>query len=48
VAKQAADLGATLYVQPQDVPGVGRFCGIQSPQGVMFYAIKYARVLSTP
>ena len=26
-----------------DVPNVGRFCGIDSPQGVMFYAIKYAR-----
>jgi hypothetical protein len=28
-------------VPPRDIPGVGRFCGIVSPQGVVFYAIKY-------
>lgn len=42
-AQQAVALGANLVVPPQDVPGVGRFCGIVSPQGVMFYAITYAR-----
>ncbi|MEO8752555.1 MAG: VOC family protein [Casimicrobiaceae bacterium] len=41
-ATEAVALGATLCVPPQDVPGVGRFCGITSPQGVTFYAIKYA------
>lgn len=42
-AEEAVALGANLVVPPQDVPGVGRFCGIVSPQGVMFYAITYAR-----
>lgn len=41
-AQEAVTLGAMLVVPPQDVPGVGRFCGIVSPQGVMFYAITYA------
>jgi hypothetical protein len=42
-ARQAAELGAKLCVPLRDVPGVGRFCGIASPQGVMFYVIAYAR-----
>jgi predicted enzyme related to lactoylglutathione lyase len=42
-ARQAVSLGATLCVPVRDIPGVGRFCGITSPQGVMFYAIEYAR-----
>ncbi|MFN8178878.1 MAG: VOC family protein [bacterium] len=42
-AREAAKLGAALCVPPQDVPGVGRFCGITSPQGVTFFAIRYAR-----
>ena len=25
-----------------DVPGVGRFCGLRSPQGVVFFVIRYA------
>lgn len=29
-------------IPPQGIPGVGRFCGISSPQGVMFYAIRYS------
>ena len=40
-AKEAAALGAKLCVPPQDVPGIGRFCGITSPQGVTFYVITY-------
>lgn len=42
-ASEAVALGAMLVVPPQDVPGVGRFCGIVSPQGVMFYAMSYSR-----
>lgn len=42
-AREAVGLGARICVPPQDVPGVGRFCGITSPQGVTFYAIKYSR-----
>ena len=42
-AREATDLGANLCVPPRDIPGVGRFCGVTSPQGVPFYVIKYAR-----
>lgn len=42
-ARDAAALGAAICVPPQDVPGVGRFCGITSPQGVTFFVITYAR-----
>jgi predicted enzyme related to lactoylglutathione lyase len=40
-ARLAAELGATICVPLQDIPAVGRFCGIVSPQGVMFYVIAY-------
>ncbi len=42
-ARQAEALGAKICVPLQDVRGVGRFCGIASPQGVPFYIITYAR-----
>ena len=42
-ARTAVKLGAELVVPPQDIPGIGRFCSITSPQGVGFYAIKYAQ-----
>jgi len=42
-ARQAVELGAKLCVPPMDIPTVGRFCGITSPQGVTFYAITYTR-----
>lgn len=40
-AKTATDLGGSLFVPPMDIPGIGRFSGIESPQGVKFYVIKY-------
>ena len=40
-AQQAVSRGASLCVPVRDIPGVGRFCGIASPQGVMFYVISY-------
>lgn len=40
-ARLATELGGPLFVPPTDIPGVGRFCGILSPQGVRFYAIAY-------
>jgi uncharacterized protein len=40
-ARTAEGLGAKLCVPPMDIPGIGRFCGITSPQGVRFYAIQY-------
>jgi predicted enzyme related to lactoylglutathione lyase len=42
-ADEAVRLGAKLCVRVRDIPGVGRFCGITSPQGVTFYVIKYSR-----
>ncbi len=41
VAK-AQSLGGTITVPATDVESVGRFCGLASPQGVMFYVIKYS------
>lgn len=40
-AREAERLGATLCVPPRDIPGVGRLCGVISPQGVTFYLITY-------
>ncbi|HXU34010.1 MAG TPA: VOC family protein [Thermoanaerobaculia bacterium] len=40
-ARLAEELGAKVFIPPQDIPEVGRFSGIFSPQGVMFYAIRY-------
>ena len=42
-AREAEALGATICVPAQDVPNVGRFCGITSPQGVTFFVIRYAQ-----
>ncbi|MFO0825842.1 MAG: VOC family protein [Gemmataceae bacterium] len=42
-ARQATVLGAKICVPPTDIANVGRFCGITSPQGVSFYAIKYVK-----
>ena len=40
-AKTVKELGGTIFVPPMDIPEIGRFCGLISPQGVRFYAIKY-------
>jgi uncharacterized protein len=42
-AREAVKLGAKICVPVQDIPTVGRFCGMVSPQGVPFYIIKYSR-----
>lgn len=39
---KAQSSGATVMVPAMDVESVGRFCGLVSPQGVMFYVIKYS------
>jgi predicted enzyme related to lactoylglutathione lyase len=41
-ASDAVKLGGKVCVPPRDIPTVGRFAGIISPQGIMFYVIKYA------
>lgn len=40
-AKKAVKLGGKVVVPPQDIPGVGRFCVIQDPQGAMISVITY-------
>jgi predicted enzyme related to lactoylglutathione lyase len=41
--RAAVRLGGTLDMPLRDIPGMGRFCGITSPQGVTFQAVEYAR-----
>jgi predicted enzyme related to lactoylglutathione lyase len=40
-ARKAVKLGGKVIVSAQDVPGVGRFCVIQDPQGAMLSVITY-------
>jgi predicted enzyme related to lactoylglutathione lyase len=40
-AREAVGLGATLCRRMYDIPGVGRSCGITSPQGITFCIIEY-------
>jgi len=42
-ARDSVRLGGTLCVPVREIPGVGKFCGLISPQGVMFYALQYVR-----
>ena len=42
-ARLAGELGARMCSPVREVPGVGRFCRIASPQGVVFAAITYVR-----
>jgi uncharacterized protein len=42
-AQLAVKLGGKICVPAHDIAGGGRFYGITSPQGVMFYVIKYTR-----
>jgi len=39
-AKKAADLGATVVVEPTDIPGTGRFAVLTDPQGAAFALFK--------
>lgn len=39
-AKSIKDAGGTIHMEPQDIPGVGRFAFVADPQGVMFYIMK--------
>ena len=42
-AAGAVSRGGTITIPPRDIPGVGRFAGLLSPQGVRFHVIQYAR-----
>ena len=41
-AREAVALGGKQLLPPTDIPGVGRFCFLASPQEVHFYAITHA------
>lgn len=41
-AQKAVQLGGKLCVPARDIPGVGRFCGVASPQGVICYPLQHA------
>lgn len=46
IDKTAAEVtknGGSVFVPPTDIPQVGRFAGLISPQGVKFFAITYFR-----
>lgn len=40
--RRAQALGATVMMQPEDVPEVGRFAMLRDPQGAWFYVIRLA------
>ncbi len=40
-AQKAVELGGTVYKEPTDIPGVGRFCVIGDPQGAVLALIKF-------
>lgn len=40
-AAKAEALGGKVLLPPRDIPGVGRFCMIQDPQGAVISAITY-------
>lgn len=42
-AREAVARGAKICVPLRDIPGIGRFGGVTSPQGVSFYIMAYAR-----
>ncbi|MDH5217550.1 MAG: VOC family protein [Gammaproteobacteria bacterium] len=41
--KRAQELGASIYVEPRDIPKVGRFAVIADPQGAMLSMITYSK-----
>ncbi len=40
-ARKVEAAGGQIHIPPQDIPGVGRFCVIQDPQGAYISAIHY-------
>ena len=39
-ARRVTDLGGSLHMEPQDIPGVGRFAFAADPQGALFYLMR--------
>ncbi|HET9658923.1 MAG TPA: VOC family protein [Thermomicrobiales bacterium] len=42
VTAKASELGATVIMEPADIPGTGRFALLTDPQGATFSALSYA------
>jgi predicted enzyme related to lactoylglutathione lyase len=42
-AKKTVKLGGKVLMPPTDIPGVGRFCVVQDPQGAMLSVITYEK-----
>lgn len=40
-ARKAVALGGTIYKEPTDIPGVGRFCVVGDPQGAFLALITF-------
>jgi predicted enzyme related to lactoylglutathione lyase len=40
--RKATELGGSVMMPAMDIPNVGRFAALTSPQGVMFSVIKYS------
>jgi len=43
VARKIVENGGRLLVPPTDIPGTGRFCTFQDPQGAALSAITYEK-----
>ncbi|MDH5548125.1 MAG: VOC family protein [Gammaproteobacteria bacterium] len=41
--ERARKLGAKVYVEPQDIPNIGRFAVVADPQGAIFNMITYVK-----
>jgi predicted enzyme related to lactoylglutathione lyase len=41
-AELAVALGGSVALPPDEIPGIGRFAGLVSPQGVRFFVIRYS------
>ena len=42
-AAKAKELGGSVMVPPQDIPGTGRFAIVTDPQGAMFAVFEFKR-----
>lgn len=42
MAARVTDLGGSIHMPPQDIPGVGRFAFVADPQGATFYLMRGA------
>lgn len=40
MAAKVKKLGGTIHMEPQDIPGVGRFAFVEDPQGATFYLMR--------